>query len=69
MHQHTEKLNPCKCGSTKTPDLDSDDMIPCWGVRCHDCGQFQHGPNWDMSGAVKKWNEENPLVNHNPDGV
>lgn len=59
---HSEKLNPCKCGSEKQPDLDSDDMVPCWGVQCHDCGQFQHDKNWTMNGAVKKWNEQNPII-------
>lgn len=59
---HSEELNPCKCGSKKTPDLDSDDMVPCWGVRCYDCGQFQHGDKWTLSGAVKKWNAENPIT-------
>lgn len=61
MMIHSEKLNPCKCGSKKTPDLDSDDMVPCWGVRCYDCGQFQHDKNWTMTGAVKTWNKENPI--------
>lgn len=58
---HNEKLNPCKCGSDKNPDLDSDDMVPCWAVQCYDCGQSQHGKYWDMKGAVNKWNEENPI--------
>jgi hypothetical protein len=62
---HSEKLNPCKCGSNKIPDLDSDDMVPCWAVQCYDCGQFQHGDNWTMNGAVKKWNKENPLKTKN----
>lgn len=62
MLVHSEKLNPCKCGSAKQPDLDSDDMVPSWAVNCYDCGQMQHGKHWDYSGAVKKWNEENPLT-------
>ena len=59
------KLNPCKCGSKKEPDLDSDDMIPCWMARCFDCNQAHHneGSNWTMIGAVKKWNKENTLPN------
>lgn len=48
MFHHSENLNPCKCGSTKTPTLDSDDMFPCWAVDCYDCGQSQHGKNWDL---------------------
>ncbi len=59
MYIHSHELNQCKCGSLKRPDLDSDDMIPCWGVRCLDCNQFQHDKNWSEEGAVKKWNEEN----------
>lgn len=59
---HSEKLNPCKCGSKKTPDLDSDDMVPCWAVQCYDCGQSQHGSNWTMHEAVDKWNKENPVT-------
>jgi len=58
---HSENLNPCKCGSKKTPDLDSDDFIPCWGVRCFDCGQFCHGDDWSMKKAVSVWNKENAL--------
>lgn len=61
MFIHSEKLNPCKCGSKKTPDLDSDDMHPSWAVNCYDCGQFCHGPNWDLAGAVKDWNSKNPV--------
>lgn len=61
MFIHSEKLNPCKCGSAKTPNLDSDDMVPCWGVRCHDCNQFQHGENWTKEGAVNAWNNSNPI--------
>lgn len=62
MLHHSEKLNPCRCGSHKTPDLDSDDMFPCLAINCYDCGQSQHGINWSMKGAVEKWNEENPLT-------
>lgn len=58
---HSNGLNACKCGSAKKPDIDSDDMVPCWGVTCYDCGQFQHGKNWDAAGAIKAWNEANPL--------
>ena len=58
---HSYTLNPCKCGSKKKPDLDSDDMIPSWAVTCYDCKQFQHGPKWKASEAVAKWNLENPL--------
>ena len=61
MFHHSYKLNPCKCGSAKQPDLDSDDMVPCWGVRCGDCSQFQHGEDWKIEQAVEKWNEENPI--------
>ncbi len=59
---HSHQLNPCKCGSKRTPDLDSDDMMPSWAVQCHDCNQFQHGPNWSCSGAVKAWNDANPVL-------
>lgn len=65
MFVHSEKLNPCKCGSKKTPDLDSDDVVPCWGVKCYDCGQFQNSSNWSMAGAVKVWNLENPVKPEN----
>ena len=58
---HSETLNPCKCGSSKKPNLDSDDMVPCWGVSCYDCKQFQHGKYWDEKGAVDEWNKQNPL--------
>lgn len=61
---HSDKLNQCKCGSEEMPDLDSDDMVPTWGVRCYDCKQFQHGKNWDSDGAVKIWNEENQTDHH-----
>jgi hypothetical protein len=60
---HNETLNPCKCGSKKKPDLDSDDMVPCWAVQCYDCKQFVHSQDWSMRGAVRKWNEENPITN------
>ena len=59
---YSYKLNPCGCGSTQTPDLDSDDMVPSWGVRCPDCSQFQHGRDWGIEQAVEKWNQENPLL-------
>jgi len=61
MFHHSEKLNPCKCGSKKRPDLDSDDLVPCWSVFCHDCKKNIHDQNYTMGGAIKKWNEENPL--------
>ncbi len=59
---HSEILNPCKCGSKKKPDLDSDDMCPSWAVQCYDCKQFQHGKNWTMKGAVDEWNKNNPII-------
>lgn len=59
---HAEKLNPCKCGSTKKLDFDSDDMVPCWMVRCFDCGQSAHGPNWKMNEAIVAWNKANPVL-------
>lgn len=62
MFIHSEKLNPCKCGSENKPDLDSDDFVPCWGVRCHDCKQFQHSSDWSKTGAVNTWNKENPIT-------
>jgi hypothetical protein len=61
MLVHSEKLNPCKCGSKKKPDLDSDDMVPCWAVRCYDCRQLVHDKDWTMSGAVEAWNNANPI--------
>lgn len=61
MLHHSEKFNPCKCGSKETPNLDSDDMVPCWAVNCYHCGQFQNDKNWTFSGAVQTWNKENPL--------
>lgn len=69
MFVHSEKLNPCKCGSSKKPDLDSDDMVPSWGVKCYDCGQFQSGPNWTMKGAVIEWNKQNPINNGQDTGT
>lgn len=65
MLVHSRVLNPCKCGSKKKPNLDSDDMIPCWAVECFDCGQFQHATNWDIDGAVLVWNEKNPITPEN----
>lgn len=64
MFIHSEKLNPCRCGSKVKPDLDSDDMVPTWQVQCFSCGQSQHndGWNWTMEGAIAKWNKENPLT-------
>lgn len=59
---HSEKLNPCKCGSKKKPDLDSDDMVPSWIAQCYDCGQKQYGKNWTFGEAVYKWNKENPVT-------
>ena len=56
-----KELKPCKCGSTKTPDLDSDDMIPCWIAQCFDCGQQRHSltSNWTLDGAINEWNKHN----------
>lgn len=62
MLVHSTKINPCKCGSQKKPNLDSDDMVPTWGVQCYDCGQFQHDKNWTAGGAVEVWNKNNPLI-------
>lgn len=59
--EHDKNLNPCKCGSTEVLDIDSDDMVPCWGVTCHTCKQFQHGDNWSYWGAVNAWNKANPI--------
>ena len=58
-----KNLNPCKCGSKKHPNTDSDDMVPCWMVYCSDCKQKQHSEtsNWTYQGAVNKWNKENPI--------
>lgn len=58
-----KNLNPCKCGTDKHPDTDSDDMIPCWQAYCTFCGQRQNSEtnNWTYWGAVNKWNEENPI--------
>lgn len=63
MFVHSEILNQCKCGSKKIPDLDSDDMFPCWIVQCYDCGQKCHDNRFSLDGAVKKWNEENNTKN------
>ena len=60
MYQHSQKINSCKCGSKVTPKLDSDDMVPCWTIKCADCKQMQHDSNWTLAGAVNKWNEHNP---------
>lgn len=63
MFIHSEKLNPCvKCGN-KNPDLDSDDMMPCWMVQCgnKECDQSAHGEHWSLVGAVKEWNKKNPV--------
>lgn len=59
MLVHNKKLNQCSCGSEKMPDLDSDDMIPTWSVRCYNCGKFCHDENWSFEGAVRVWNKEN----------
>jgi len=68
MFIHSEKLNPCKCGSKNTPVLDSDDtvldnddMASCWMVECYECGQIQYSDHWTLEGAVNKWNKENPI--------
>lgn len=61
MHTHSEMINPCKCGTIEKPDLDSDDMVPCWAVKCYECGQSQNDSNWTKIGAVNKWNKENPI--------
>jgi hypothetical protein len=57
------EINPCKCGSKNTPDLNSDDMIPCWMVKCLECKQSHHSESskWTRTGAIVKWNKENPL--------
>ena len=34
-----KNLNPCKCGSKKHPNTDSDDTVPCWMAYCSDCKQ------------------------------
>ena len=62
MFIHSEKLNPCKCGSNRAPNLDSDDMIPIWAVNCYDCKQMQRDDNWSYNGAVNIWNRENPII-------
>jgi hypothetical protein len=58
---HNQTINPCKCGSKDIPVLDSDDMIPSWGVKCYDCQQFQYNDWNSAESAVGKWNKENPL--------
>lgn len=59
MFIHSEKLNQCKCGSKKRPDLDSDDMFPCWIVQYYGCGQKCHDDRFSFDGAIIKWNKEN----------
>jgi len=56
------KMNPCKCGSKKEPNLDSDDMVPCWMVTCLDCGKSHHATygKWTAIKAVEEWNKNNP---------
>jgi hypothetical protein len=61
MFIHNQKLNPCKCGSKKEPNLDSDDYVPCWSVFCPDCKQNIHDDNWTMTGAVNEWNKINKI--------
>lgn len=61
MFTDLNKINPCKCGTTKKPDCDSDDMVPCWAVQCYDCKQFRHGKNWTISEAITEWNKNNPI--------
>lgn len=62
MFVHDYKLNPCKCGFSNKPTLDSDVMIPCWAVECTACHQFQHDENWTLNGAIKVWNDANPII-------
>lgn len=59
-----KELNMCKCGSDKYPNIDSDDMIPCWMVTCWDCDQKAHaqGSSWTYFGAVNEWNKNNPVT-------
>ena len=61
MFVHNEVINPCVCGSSKTPDLDSDDMVPTWGVKCHECKQFHHDRDWSYDGAILEWNKHNQI--------
>jgi hypothetical protein len=65
MLVHSEVINPCKCGTKQKPNLDSDDMVPCWAVQCYKCGQFQNASNWSMQGAVNTWNKANPIKKEN----
>jgi hypothetical protein len=62
---HNYELNPCKCGTKQKPDLDSDDMFPCWMVQCFKCNQKCHSDDdqWTLPKAVNKWNKENPIKN------
>lgn len=59
---HSMQINPCKCGTDKVPNFDSDDMVPCWAVQCYVCKQFVHDTHWTMKGTVNKWNNENPII-------
>jgi hypothetical protein len=56
-----QQINPCKCGSKKKPDLDRLAVWTCWAVQCYDCKQFVHDSNWTMTGALKAWNNANPI--------
>lgn len=59
-------LNPCKCGATTPPTINSDDMVLCWLVECKNCKQKQHSETseWTYWNAINKWNKENPIVNN-----
>ena len=59
---HSMQINPCKCGTDKDPNFDSDDMVPCWAVQCYVCKQFVHDAHWTMEWAVNEWNKENPIT-------
>ena len=59
---HSMQINPCKCGTDKDPNFDSDDMVPCWAVQCYVCKQFVNDDDWTMKGTVNKWNNENPII-------
>lgn len=63
MSLEKKELNPCKCGSEKYPNIDSDDMFPCWMVNCEECKQIAHSDTreWTYCGAVNAWNSANPL--------
>jgi hypothetical protein len=50
-----QQINPCKCGSKKKPDL------YCWTVQCYDCKQFVFDSKWTMEGALREWNNLNPI--------